>query len=105
MNLEVAILDEPSSVSASRIEYGDDGRKVWVIRWQEPNPANGQTPYQFEENAGQLLFELKNFPVGFGDWRKNMDAGDIERIGPIGPISTPVGHPGKTVITGVSHGI
>lgn len=96
---EVAIVDEPWTVSASRVVYGDDGRKIYGIHWQEPDPADSESPFTYDLNAGQLLFELKNYPPGFGDWRKNRMAGDVERIGLNGPTRDAAGRPGTTVVT------
>lgn len=98
-NALVLILDEPWTVAATRIEYGSDGRKVYGIHWQEPDAADLENPFTYDINAGQLLFELKNFPPGFGDWRKNRNAGDVERIGLNGGISTPYGRPGTTLVS------
>lgn len=97
MDTPVQIIDEAGSIG--QVVYGDDGRKVYLIIWAEPNPKDAENPFAFQENAGQLSFEFKNFPPGHGDWRKNMAAGDIERIGLTGGETSPTGRPGKTVIS------
>lgn len=95
----VVIVDEPYTVAATRIVYGNDGRKIYGIHWQEPDAADLQNPFTFDLNAGQLLFELKNYIPGFGDWKKNREAGDVERVGLEGPINNAVGRPGTTITT------
>lgn len=95
----VAIVDEPYTVAATRVEYGDDGRKIYGIHWQESDPEDLDNPFTFDLNAGQLLFEIKNYIPGFGDWKKNREAGDVERVGLQSPVSTPYGRPGVTITT------
>ncbi len=70
----VNISDLPNTVAATRIVYGNDGRRVYVIEWTEGTTSFGQ-------NAGMLVVATKNYPEGYGDWKKNTESADVERVG------------------------
>jgi hypothetical protein len=92
----VNIPDDPSSVSATRIIYGDDGRRVYLIQWTEMYQG---AAIDFEENAGELLVQIKSYPKGFGDWKKNMTSADVERVGRQKDPSNPAPLPGVTYVS------
>jgi hypothetical protein len=81
IGVTVSIDDEPYTVGP--VVYGNDGRKVYVINWAE---ADGT---QYSPWAGMLYYQLLNFPKGYGDWIKNVAAGDIRRVGFQAPQQNP----------------
>lgn len=86
--------DEPGTLGP--ILYGPDGRRVYVIRWSEPNPQGIMT--DFMPNAGQLLYEFQNFPLGHGDWRKSFSEQEVRRVGLQGPVFDNNGRVGQTFV-------
>jgi hypothetical protein len=89
----VNIADDPSSVAATRIVYGDDGRRVYVITWDEEFQGG---IVNFQQNAGMAVVQIKAYPAGHGDWKKNMEAADVERVGRQKDPSNPDPVPGIT---------